>query len=114
MPLALFRLGWSPARHRRVRRLHWLETSDTGHRMRDRVLVGLSFVVAIAMSVRAAPPATQHEGKPQTGTFTAKFSERSPMSAPNELSKRLGEKQAIKDYDLSQHEFVVHVPPDYD
>src|SRR5438045_2400612 len=82
--------------------------------MHVRLLVASSLVIALAVSLRAGPPATQGEGKAQTGTFTAKFAERSPLSAPNELSKRLGEKQAIKDYDLSQHEFIVHVPPEYD
>jgi hypothetical protein len=69
-------------------------------------------LVLVAFPLGAAPPATQSTA--QTGTFTAKFTDRSSMSGSNELSRRFGEKQVVPDYDLSQHEFIVHVPPDYD
>lgn len=73
----------------------------------------LAIILALAaVSVQAAPPTTREAA--QTGTFTAKFTERSPLSSPNELSKRFGEKQALPNYDLSQHGFIVHVPADYD
>jgi hypothetical protein len=79
--------------------------------MWTKLLIAL-WMLLIASPLRAAP--TSNPIAAQTGTFSAKFTERSPLSAPNELSKRFGEKQAVPDYDPSQHEFIVHVPPDYD
>ena len=73
-----------------------------------RAVLLIPIVLGIATHLRAASPTTQ------TGTFTTKFTERSPTSAPNELARRFGEKQAIPEYDLSQHEFLIHVPSDYD
>src|SRR4051794_4656814 len=85
--------------------------------MRGPLLIGIFLILAVAVSSRAAPPATQPDAKPQTGTFTVNFTDRSPMSAPAELRKRVGESAAAAgglDYDLAQVPFVVHVPPDYD
>jgi hypothetical protein len=75
--------------------------------MRRTLLIGITGVLAFVMSSRAAPPAppaTQPEGKPQTGTFSSTFTDRSPLSAPAELRKRVGEATAAAggvDYDLS-------------
>src|SRR6476660_662377 len=83
-------------------------SSATFARSFMRAVLLIPIVLSMATPLRDASPTTQ------TGTFTTKFTERSPSSAPNELARRFGEKQAIPEYDLSQHEFLIHVPSDYD
>src|SRR5678815_1333816 len=79
--------------------------------MRCRIWVAgfaLLSLVAIALGQATQPDA------PKTGTFEIKFTDRSPMSAPDQLAKRLGLAKPEADYDLSSYEFIVHVPDNYD
>ena len=64
--------------------------------MRNSITLHLAFAVAVSLcsAVPAQEPTTQpaaHEAK--VGTYTTKFTERSPLSEPKELARRLGEKE---------------------
>jgi hypothetical protein len=65
-----------------------------------------------AADTPAAPPHTP-PGEPKVGDFTTTFTERSPLSAPKEMARRLPRKEAIPDYDLSAEKFYVYVPKTY-
>jgi hypothetical protein len=83
--------------------------------MRDLMLIVTLLCAAASHCAAATAPTTR--GAAETGTFTTKFSDRSPLSAPAELRKRVGPSAAAAggfDYDLAQVPFLVHVPPDYD
>lgn len=54
------------------------------------------------------------EGAARIGTYTTKLTERSPLTEPKELAKRLGEKTVTETNDFARQEFLVHVPDDYD
>jgi hypothetical protein len=60
-----------------------------------------------------------HSQPPKTAGAPLVFTERSPVSHPNELIKRLGNTmwpkgKATEDYDLEKESFDAYVPPKYD
>ena len=77
-----------------------------------RRLAAVAMIVAVLLDVSVAIADEPAEGK--TGTYTATFTQRSPLSNPRELAIRLGQKKLEPDYDLTKTEFIVHVPPNYD
>jgi hypothetical protein len=60
--------------------------------------------------------ATQPAVQVKTGTFDLTFKNRSPLSTPKELARRLSLKPAdvATDYDLSQKPYKAYVPTNYD
>lgn len=64
----------------------------------------------------AAEPATQPAGPAKTGAFDITFTERSPLSSPEALAKRLSlkPKDVADDYDISKRPFRIYVPANYD
>lgn len=72
----------------------------------------MCFFLLCCISARAQ--STQPAEAPKTGTFETKFTERSPMSTPDQIAKRLGLAKPEADYNLSSYEFIVHVPENYD
>jgi hypothetical protein len=70
----------------------------------------LIFSVLFSSAANAADTAV---GAAKTGEQRLKFSARSPLSAPNLMAPRLGEKKLEPDYNLADQEFMLWVADDY-
>src|SRR6516162_10475058 len=68
-----------------------------------------------ATVVRADEPATT-QSSVATGDIDLTFTERSPLSKPEELARRMNlkESEVSPDYDLSKCPFKAYVPTNYD
>ena len=69
-------------------------------------------VLAFACTARADDSIPLADAKGKTGAFAAKMSERSPLSAPAEVSRRVSLKpeQQGRDYDIAKELFDLYVP----
>jgi pimeloyl-ACP methyl ester carboxylesterase len=77
----------------------------------------LGFAAFAAPSVcRADPPTTAPSIQLKPGPMDLTFTQRSPLSKPKEIARRLSLKPAdvADDYDLSQQTFKAYVPKDFD
>ena len=77
-------------------------------------IVNTLAVLAFVVCSQALAQSTQSADPPKTGTFETKFTERSPLSTPEQLAKRLGLAKPAADYDPSAFDVIVHVPTNYD
>ena len=76
----------------------------------------IAFVVAlIALCSPAAATQAQAEQPPRTGIFTTQYTERSPLSAKEQLAKdAYWPIDQMPDYDIAKHDFQLVVPDGYD
>src|SRR5581483_8134450 len=74
---------------------------------------GPARLMAFAIMLALAPMA-RGDATPQTGSFEATFTERSPLSEIKSLARRLAVKDKVTDYDLSKETFLIYVPEQYD
>src|ERR1700689_4776524 len=81
-----------------------------------RIIAGFLLLFAQAPCRADDAPATQPAVPVKTGEFDLTFTERSPLSTPKELARRLNLKPASlgADYDLSKRPFKAYVPRNYD
>jgi hypothetical protein len=78
------------------------------------VIVSLLAAIAGITPIRAdTPPSSQPAPQVQTGEVDLTFTQRSPLSTPKEIARRL-KANPDKDYDLSTLPFKAYVPTNYD
>jgi hypothetical protein len=86
--------------------------------VRTTLFVGVTF---LAVAITRAADAPQQQTPPaaatsdlKLGAFSTSFTERSPLSAPKEIARRLPQNDPVADYDLAKEQFAVYVPKTYD
>jgi hypothetical protein len=73
-------------------------------------------LLTLMPAISLAAPSTQPAAPVKTGELDLTFTERSPISAPKEMARRLNLKDADlgEDYDISKCPFKAYVPTNYD
>jgi hypothetical protein len=86
--------------------------------IRTTLFVGVTF---LAVAITRAADAPQQQTPPaaatldlKLGAFSTSFTERSPLSAPKEIARRLPQSEPVADYDLAKEQFAIYVPKIYD
>jgi hypothetical protein len=85
------------------------------HKLIAGLLAGW-FISGQALFAADVAPSTEPAVQVKTGAVDLTFTERSPLSAPKELARRLNLKPAdvATDYDLSKRPYKAYVPTNYD
>jgi hypothetical protein len=87
------------------------------HLRKSRVFWTVVLLAAATASAGAPTTGPASAPPPQTGDIKLTFSQRSPLSSPKEIARRISLKEsdlAGGDYDLTTFVFRAYIPPNYD